>query len=173
MRRRQRIILDPISVARRRVRSSLSDDRNHTLRGSVSNAERLLNLQRTHGNAYVQRLIQRQLRLDDCSGWEKDLESFSIVVARHVGKTQINPILTREAVSTNRVGPQDCDVTFPKFQNGITIRVMWTPRTRRTLAKFESGGEIKRFLYEYSCPNGKLQLDFLRAHHTPVPSATP
>ena len=64
MRRRQRAILEPVTVTAGKVRSSLSSDRNGVRRGGVSSVQALLNLQHTHGNAFVQRLIQRRLQVN-------------------------------------------------------------------------------------------------------------
>ena len=106
---------------------------------------------------------------DTCAGWENDRESFSIHSARFVATTQINPIIGRELASTNCHGPYDCDVTF---DGGQTIRLMWNTHTRRVLAKFQSGSEIKRFVYSYACPAGQLTLTFIQTHHTPAPGGT-
>jgi hypothetical protein len=59
---RQRVMFDSVAVAAGKVRSSSASAPNQVRRGSVSTAERLLNLQHTYGNAFVQRLIQRRLQ---------------------------------------------------------------------------------------------------------------
>lgn len=106
---------------------------------------------------------------DDCSGWEQDPQSFSIHVARFVAKTEINPILGRSLATTECQDDRQCDVTLEKAP---TIRVLWNPANRRVLARFDSGGETKRYLYTYTCPGGQLTLKFLLTHHTPAPSAS-
>jgi hypothetical protein len=60
MRRHQRAIIHPGPVAAGKVRMSLSTDRSRVRDGGVSNVNVLLNLQRSHGNAFVQRLVQRK-----------------------------------------------------------------------------------------------------------------
>lgn len=104
---------------------------------------------------------------DDCSGWEQDPQSFSIHVARYVAKTEINPILGRSLATTECQDERQCDVTLEKAP---TIRVLWNPGNRRALARFDSGGETKRYLYTYTCPGGQLTLKFLLTHHTPAAS---
>ena len=106
---------------------------------------------------------------DDCSGWEQDPQSFSIHVARYVAKTEINPILGRSLPTTECQDDRQCDVTLEK---GPTIRVLWNPGMRRALARFDSGGETKRYLYTYTCPSGQLTLKFLLTHHTPAASSS-
>jgi hypothetical protein len=126
-----------------------------------------------HAPASVQRLQEEDkgtAQTDDCSGWENDPESFSIHVARHIAKTEINPILGRDLPTVTCRDPHDCDVIFTK---GPTIRVMWNPGTRRALGRFDSGGERKRFLFTYSCPDGQLALKFVLSRTDPAPpSAT-
>jgi len=126
-----------------------------------------------HAPAGLQRLQGEDKgtpQTDDCSGWENDPESFSIHVARHIAKTEINPILGRALPTVTCRDPHDCDVIFPK---GPTIRVMWNPATRRALGRFDSGGERTRFLFTYSCPDGQLTLKFVLSRTDPAPpSAT-
>ena len=126
-----------------------------------------------HAPAGLQRLQGEDKgtpQTDDCSGWENDPESFSIHVARHIAKTEINPILGRALPTVTCRDPHDCDVIFPK---GPTIRVMWNPATRRALGRFDSGGERKRFLFTYACPDGQLTLKFVLSRTDPAPpSAT-
>jgi hypothetical protein len=105
---------------------------------------------------------------DDCSGWERDPESFSIHVARFVARTQINPILGRNIPSVDCVDPQQCFVTL---SNGLQVKVVWSPTNRRTLATWETEQEYKRYLYSYSCPGDQLTLKFVSSHN--VGKATP
>ena len=112
--------------------------------------------------------LQRQVdpgqapQTDDCSGWESDPESFSIHVARFVARTQINPILGRDIPSVDCVDPRQCHVTL---SNGLTIKVVWSPNSRRTLATWETEREYKRYLYAYSCPGDQLTLKFISSHN--------
>lgn len=101
-------------------------------------------------------------RADDCSGWESDPESFSIYVARFVARTQINPILGRNIPSVDCVDPRQCFVTL---SNGLEVKVVWSPSTRKTLATWETEQEYKRYLYEYSCPGDQLTLKFISSHN--------
>lgn len=107
---------------------------------------------------------------DDCSGWESDPESFSIYVARFVARTQINPILGRDIPSVDCVDPQQCFVTL---SNGLKVKVVWSPRNRKTLATWETDQEYKRYLYEYSCPGDQLTLKFVSSHNAPKGPPSP
>jgi hypothetical protein len=108
--------------------------------------------------------------IDDCSGWENDPESFSIHVARFVLRTQINPALAGKPVSVTCRDPHDCSVTV---QDGPAIEVIWTTGTKRVLAKWEWGGELKRYVYDYSCPGGQLNLRYLRSLTTRLAASSP
>jgi hypothetical protein len=120
--------------------------------------------------------LQRQVgpaqapQADDCSGWESDPESFSIHVARFVARTQINPILGRDIPSVDCVDPQQCFVTL---SNGLKVKVVWSPRNRKTLATWETDQEYKRYLYEYSCTGGQLTLKFVSSHNAPKGPSSP
>jgi len=98
---------------------------------------------------------------DDCSGWEKDPESFSIHVARYVAKMQINPSLVVKSNPGGKLADckdsRHCDVLF---SNGLIMRVAWEPSTRITLGRWDSGGATLRSIYTYSCPGGELVLKF-------------
>jgi len=109
---------------------------------------------------------------DDCSGWEADPVSFSIHVARHVASTQIDPKLANdgqmpvcEAPRSGRPHSTDCEVPF---KDGPPILVMWNPAARRALARFDVGGERKRFLFSYSCPGGQLTLSLILTRTDPA-----
>ena len=59
---------EPVSLRRSpsspgKVGACSSRDPKHVVRRSISGVEKLLDLQRSHGNAFVQRLVQRQLAL--------------------------------------------------------------------------------------------------------------
>ena len=109
---------------------------------------------------------------DDCSGWEIDPVSFSIHVARHVASTQIDPKLANdgempvcEPPRSGRTHSTDCEVPF---KDGPPILVMWNPTARRVLARFDVGGERKRFLFTYTCPGGQLTLNLILSRTDPA-----
>lgn len=113
---------------------------------------------------------------DDCSGWESDPVSFSIHVARHVAKTYIDPKLAAEGNMPVCEAPRgadthstDCEVPF---KNGPPILVMWNPRSRRTIGRFDAGGVRKRYVFDYSCSGGQLTLKFVLLHTTAAPGTT-
>jgi hypothetical protein len=112
---------------------------------------------------------------DDCSGYEADPVSFSLHVARHVAKTYIDPKLAAEGDMPvcepprgSDVHSTDCEVPF---KNGPPILVMWNPRSRRTIGRFDSGGVRKRYVFDYSCPGGVLTLKFVLLHTAPTPGS--
>ena len=51
------------------------------------------------------------------------------------------------------------------LSNGLKVEVVWSPSNRKTLAKWETEQEYKRYLYEYSCPGGQLTLKFVSSHN--------
>ncbi len=113
---------------------------------------------------------------DDCSGWESDPVSFSLHIARHVAKTYIDPKLAADGEMPVCEAPRggdahstDCEVPF---KNGPPILVMWNPRTRRTIGRFDSGGVRKRYVFDYSCSGGQLTLTFVLLHTAPAPGTT-
>ncbi|HQR54078.1 MAG TPA: DUF4157 domain-containing protein [Burkholderiales bacterium] len=124
-------------------------------------------------------VLQRQATpaqaADDCSGYEADPVSFSLHVARHVAKTFIDPKLASDGEMPVCEAPRgtdthstDCEVPF---KNGPPILVMWNPRSRRTIGRFDSGGVRKRYVFDYSCPGGVLTLKFVLLHTEPAPGA--
>jgi hypothetical protein len=98
---------------------------------------------------------------DDCSGWEKDPESFSIHIARYVAKMQVDPSLVVKASPGGKLAmckdSRHCDVLF---SNGLIMRVAWEPSTRIVLGRWDRGGATLRSIYTYSCPGGQLALKF-------------
>jgi hypothetical protein len=107
------------------------------------------------------------------TGYEADPVSFSLHVARHVAKIYIDPKLAAEGDMPvcepprgSDVHSTDCEVPF---KNGPPILVMWNPRSRRTIGRFDSGGVRKRYSFDYSWPGGVLTLKFVVLHTAPTP----
>ena len=61
MRQRERVMFKPSAVARGKAGTGLSRNPKSAAHRSITSVETLLDLQRTRGNAFVQRLIQRKL----------------------------------------------------------------------------------------------------------------
>src|SRR5262245_36797517 len=61
MRQRERVTLNRVSASNRKVSAALVGNRKSTVHRNFSGMERLLDLQRSYGNAFVQRLVQRKL----------------------------------------------------------------------------------------------------------------
>src|SRR5262249_13627907 len=61
MRLRERVTLNQVSAPNRKVSAGLAGNRKSTVHRNFSGMEKLLDLQRSHGNAFVQRLMQRTL----------------------------------------------------------------------------------------------------------------
>src|SRR5262249_10670364 len=61
MRQRERVTLNQVSAPNRKVSAALAGNRKSTIHRNFSGIEKLLALQRTHGNAFVQRLVRSSL----------------------------------------------------------------------------------------------------------------
>src|SRR5215471_17248228 len=76
MRQRERVTLNQASAPNRKVSAGLAGNRKSTVHRNSSGMEKLLDLQRSHGNAFVQRLVQQKLAVglagDDRYGQQVD-----------------------------------------------------------------------------------------------------
>src|SRR5215813_14750903 len=75
MRQRERVTLNQVSATNRKVSAGLAGNRKSTVHRNFSGIEKLLDLQRSHGNAFVERLVQHKLavgRAGDRYGQEAD-----------------------------------------------------------------------------------------------------
>src|SRR5215813_6767245 len=82
MRQRERVTLNQVSATNRKVSAGLAGNRKSTVHRNFSGIEKLLNLQRSHGNAFVQRLVQHKLavgRAGDRYGQESDRVANAVV----------------------------------------------------------------------------------------------
>lgn len=96
-------------------------------------------------------------RNDLCAGWEEDQDSFSINVARHFIRTQVNPARAGDPRRVKCKEQHECDV---EFSTDLVINVWWNTRTKRVRAALQSGGDsMFRCFYEYSC-DAKGQLTY-------------
>lgn len=110
----------------------------------------------------ARRVLQRQAaggvtaQNDPCAGWERDPESFSIHVARHYVRTQVNPAWSRKPVSVTCVSDHDCNVSFGP---DLIIDVYWVRSTRRVGAGRMTDRGRHFCAYSYRCdPEGTLSL---------------
>src|SRR5262245_35559437 len=126
MRQRERVIFNQGSASNRKVSAGLAGNRKSTVHRSVSRMEKLLNLQRTHGNAFVQRLVQRKLATGTETACGQELWPFA---RRHDANAesksnleslfQRNPIGTEdEAMGTYVAQPGDSLSLIPGYPNG-------------------------------------------------------
>jgi hypothetical protein len=82
MRQRERVTFNQVSASNHKVSAGLAGNRKSTVHRSVSGVEKLLDLQRSHGNAFVQRLVQHKLavgRAGDRYGQEADRVANAVV----------------------------------------------------------------------------------------------
>ena len=98
MRQRERMTFKQSPVARGTVGTGLSSNPTGVGFRSFAGVETLLNLQRTHGNAFVQRLVQRKLavrRLGD--KYEQEADRVADAVVRKKDASSSVPAITRYA----------------------------------------------------------------------------
>jgi hypothetical protein len=72
MRQREQAVFERGPISPRSVGANSSRNPNRKVRRSLSGVETLLDLQRTHGNAFVQRLVQRRLAVSQTGEQEAD-----------------------------------------------------------------------------------------------------
>ena len=96
MRQRERMTFKQGPVARGTVGTGLSSNPTSVVSHSFAGVETLLDLQRTHGNAFVQRLVQRKLavsRPDD--SYERKADRVADAVIREKNASSSMPRITR------------------------------------------------------------------------------
>ena len=106
--------------------------------------------------------------LGSCEGWENDPESFSIHVARHFVRTEVDPALADNPVSVTCHNDHDCIVDFG---DGLSIDVFWAKSTRRVGAGRSTDQGRQFCAYGYSCdPTGQLLLSSIKCYGPPKPT---
>ena len=101
MRHRARVMLKRGPTSRSQVGAVSSPNRQNLVRRNFAGAERLFDLQRTHGNAFVQRLVQRRLAVGTEKASGQELWPFA---RRHYtdaeGKSNVGPLVQRNPLGT-------------------------------------------------------------------------
>ena len=101
MRHRARVMLKRGPTSRSQVGAVSSPNRQNLVRRNFVGAERLFDLQRTHGNAFVQRLVQRRLAVGTEKASGQEIWPFA---QRHYtdaeGKSNVGPLVQRNPLGT-------------------------------------------------------------------------
>ena len=101
MRHRARVMLKRGPTSRSQVGAVSSPNRQNLVRRNFADAERLFDLQRTHGNAFVQRLVQRRLAVGTEKASGQEIWPFA---RRHYtdaeGKSNVGPLVQRNPLGT-------------------------------------------------------------------------
>ena len=96
MRYRERVMLKRGPISRSQVGAVSSPDRQSVVRRHFAGAEAFLDLQRTHGNAFVQRLVQRKLAMSrGRDGYKQVADRFADTVARRKDASISIPAIVR------------------------------------------------------------------------------
>jgi hypothetical protein len=96
MRQRERVTFNQVSTSNRKISAGLAGNRKSTVHRTVSRIEKLLDLQRTHGNAFVQRLVQRKLAVGrPGDNYERKADRVADAVIREKNASSSMPGITR------------------------------------------------------------------------------
>jgi hypothetical protein len=111
--------------------------------------------QRTNMNVRTHEELGHVHRTGDCSGWEKDPQSFSKVIAEHYVRTELGLPLIGERIWCSPTGKL-CAVSFP---GEITVWVSLVKVPSFVIAR-QAGPDKPRREYNYFCtPEGKVILN--------------
>ena len=101
MRHRARVMLKRGPTSRSQVGAVSSPNRQNLVRRNFAGAERLFDLQRTRGNAFVQRLVQRRLAVGTEKASGQELWPFARRYYTDAeGKSNVGPLVQRNPLGT-------------------------------------------------------------------------
>ena len=101
MRHRARVMLKRGPTSRSQVGAVSSPNRQNLVRRNFAGAERLFDLQRTHGNAFVQRLVQRRLAVGTEKASGQEIWPFARRYYTDAeGKSNVGPLVQRNPLGT-------------------------------------------------------------------------
>src|SRR5262245_6092509 len=108
MQQRERVTFNQVSPSNHKVSAGLAGNRKSTVYRTVSGIEKLLDLQRTHGNAFVQRLVQRKLAVSrPGDNYERKADRVADAVIREENVSSSMPGITRyEQTGIHRMCPE-------------------------------------------------------------------
>ncbi len=96
---------------------------------------------------------------EDCSGWEKDPESFSKVVAEHYIRTVLKLPLKAKSIKPYYPNKRAMEVWFPGFPKDIVIGVSFVKLPDYVIAaRIKNIPAGPRRCYAYRCQGGQLSL---------------
>jgi hypothetical protein len=107
---------------------------------------------------YVTSLGQNQ-GIADCSGWEKDPESFSKVVAEHYIRTVMKLNLKAKSIKPYYPNKRAMEVWFSSFPKDIVIGVSFVKLPDYVIAaRIKNTPAGPKRCYTYQCQAGQLSL---------------